>query len=795
MNPTSPRYLDDDLQSDPLLAQAFAEAAQSSADGLALDAAQTRSWQAVAKTLQGAPVAPLSDCADFRQRFPAALAGQLDPAGRLLLDDHLKGCADCRRTWREARGLAPAAQLHLAPAAAGRRFWPARRAWSLAAALLLALGVGGLATGWIQPSRVLAQVQSWQRQLSQELARLRADLNALPRPELRRSSALASQLPADTLVFAALPNLSGTMTEADTLLRQRIQESPVLKQWWEQHLGDARAQAERDAVIREIGRWGAHLGDEVIVGMGPGRPDARGVGSVGAPVILAALKDEAAFRQALAAYASQPREAGLPTIQLLPDAAALGAAVDREVQASAAADSQADTDAQADSGAPAAPAEDLALAWIQDRKLFLSPSAAALATWQRAAAAERFGSTALYAELAKAYEGGVNTLIGIDLEGLAALQEAARTAAGAAAQPVDAGSKALEGARHLIVVERSGREGVDLRAELSYREKPEGHLAWLAAPTELAALDYLSPDAHLAMAGVAQAPETLLARAMGAGDPTDTGSADDQDAAADAAVARSACSQLPAVLENLAAGASGEFAWGLDGPVLPKPAWVLAIKVKDEARLRAGLDGMLDCLAQAPEGEGVKVTRTKGSLAGRTLESLQLEPAPGQTAPSGPRPAAIHFLVDDGYLVAASEPGVLGRALKTRASGVSLKASSAFRKQLPAGDDGADFQASGLLYQNLAEVAQPLAQVLGDRAEGAVPPGQAPSPQGQEAAPGADSAAALAELPEGLLLVEALEHRLVIRGQADGAGLGDLLTGFGFLGRESAPRPFPQTDL
>lgn len=809
MSPT-PIPQDDDLGQDPILARAFAAAAQAPADGQDLLASQERAWQSVAQALgrgatQTQPV-PLSDCADYRRHFAAALDGSLDAGSRLLMEDHLKGCADCRLAWRQARGLRPAAALTLAPvaaaapSAAGRRWWPTRRAWSLAAALLLALGLSGLATGLIQPGRVLAQVQSWQRQLSQELARLRAELNALPRPELRRSSALAAQLPADTLVFVALPNLSGTMTQADALLRQRIQDSPVLRQWWEQHLGDARSQAEMDAVVKEIGRWGAHLGDEIIVGMRPGRPDAHGEGTVGAPVILAQLKDEAAFRAALAAHPTGPGagDSAFPVIQLLPDATALKEAAAREAQREAQdhvmAGSRSDADPAGTAEADSAGHQDVALAWIQNRQLFLSPSAQALAAWQEPTSGSRFADSALFAELARAYEGGVNTLIGVDLERLFALEREAKTSAGQGAGD-DVSEEAdrpsgWEGARHLIVVERSGKEDVDLRAELSYRQKPEGSLAWLAAPGPVAALDYLSPDAHLVMAGVAQAPETLLAQLLSHQDaaPAQPGAS-----VPGAPAPEAACPQAPAALEGLAAGAAGEFAWGLDGPVLPKPAWVLALKLKDEARFRAGLETILDCMAQARGSDGASVQRSQGSVGGRRVESLELLPGSGE----GGQPLSLHFLVDDGYLVAASEPGVLDRALKTRSSGVNLRAASAFRKLLPAGSSAADFRASGLLYQNLAEVAQPLAQALGDRSKGALPPGQAPSPQqeqGQDGGQGAASAAALAQLPQGLMLVEALPDRLVIRGQA-GAGLGDLLTGFGFLGRQAEQRPFPQSDL
>lgn len=764
------------------LDQAFAMLRGNTPDPVALAAARGRAWQGINAGLASAePSLSLSGCADYRELMGPALAGALPPARKRLFDDHMQGCVECQAVLRAARGQRPAAALSQPrPLSLDRRgWWPSRRSWALAAGFLLVLGLTGWATGTLTPSRVLAQVQSWQRQLVGELARLRNDLNALPHPEPRRDSALAAALPADTALFVALPNLSGTMTQADALLKQRIQESPVLKQWWEQNLGNGRSQAEMDRVMTAIAQMGGYLGDEIVLALSL---DANG--AFGAPLVLAEAKDPEGLRRALAlrlAEAAAKDGDRLPPLRTLTDRQALTRAVAEEV---AAAPEASPEDQAADSAAvplAAADPDQAGLVWIADGRVVLSPSARAIASLVDPAGSPRFAGTALQLELGRAYAAGVNTVIGVDLERIMAARTSVEDPTDDASLHLTLG---IASARHLIVTERSVSGTVDLRAELTFAETRQGLSAWLAEPADLSALDFFSPEAHMAAAGVTDQPAEILVQLLDMKDEVHG------DAATDATAKR--CNPAPTdSLRAMAAAADGEFAFALDGPVLPRPAWTLAMKLRDGAAFQQGLDQLLDCLdAQARAEAGTGLSRESGSVGGRVSSSVRMEraaaPRDGASPADAPAlPLSFHYLIDDGYLIAASETGILDRALRNRASGVNLRASGAFRKLLPADVSAGGLKASALLYQNLGEVARPLAQALQEQAAA---PGGAATDAGNLAALSAE------DIPPGLLLVNAGADRLTLRGQATGAGLGSLLTGSGLLLGKDLRAPVPDAD-
>lgn len=751
------------------LDQAFARLRHTDLERGILAEARERAWRTVEATMGAtASSISLSTCADYRGLIGQAIAGTLPLARKRLFDDHLQGCVDCQAALRAARGQRSAAALQVPPAAGPepRRWGPSRRAWAMAASFLLVLGLTGWASGTLTPSRVLAQVQSWQKQLADELARLRLDLNALPDPALRHASSLAASLPADTVLYVALPNLSGTMAQADALLKQRIQESPVLKQWWEQNLGNGDGQAAMDRVMGQMGELGGYLGDEIVLAM-----SLDGDGEIGAPLVLAETKDPVALRRAVEERSIRATSADddlLPPMRVVTDPGALT----RAVAAEDAMRSAMPTGPDGDAVAPMAPGSDhaedgAALLWMADGRVALSPSARAVQALVDASGSPRFSGASLYRELERAYAGGVNTVIGVDLERIMA----ARSHDGEAGEPARGLPTGMEDARHLVVTEVSQDDSLDLRAELSFSGARQGISAWLAEPADLRALDFFSPETHLAMAGVSAQPTKLLEQLLdvkaGAADLAGSGDA-----------AGSGCDPASTDgLQAIAAAAGGEFAFALDGPVLPRPAWTLAMNLRDAAAFQSGLDRLLACLDShlraAKEGQ---VIRGSGSIGGHAMQSVSIErTAAPQGSAAGAAPPSFHYLVVDGYFVAASEPGILDRALRLSASGVNLRASGAFRKLLPADLGSGNLRASALLYQNLGEVAQPLSQALKDQAA------TAPSAASDSASASAKLGDLTANLPPGLLVVSAGTNRITLRGQADGAGLGSLLTGMGLL--------------
>ena len=66
------------------------------------------------------------------------------------------------------------------------------------------------------------------------LTNLQKQLQAIPSPGLRYATSLAKYLPDNTFIYAAIPNVGGTISEAKRIFDERLAESDVLRQWWQQ---------------------------------------------------------------------------------------------------------------------------------------------------------------------------------------------------------------------------------------------------------------------------------------------------------------------------------------------------------------------------------------------------------------------------------------------------------------------------------------------------------------------------------------------------------------------------------
>jgi len=114
---------------------------------------------------------------------------------------------------------------------------------------------------YIEPVSVKEDI-AWSRnrdRLYQQLNSLRAGLQQIHLPALRYSSRLVGRLPASTVFFASIPNLSGYLGEAQTLLDSKLAESPELRAWW-----SARG-ANVEAVLEKLRAASDYLGEEIDI--------------------------------------------------------------------------------------------------------------------------------------------------------------------------------------------------------------------------------------------------------------------------------------------------------------------------------------------------------------------------------------------------------------------------------------------------------------------------------------------------------------------------------------------------
>lgn len=594
--------------------------------------------------------------------------------------------------------------------------------------------------------------------LHKELAGLGAELDALPKPDARFASDLAGELPADTAIFIALPNLSSTLGQASGLIRDRVAQSEVLGQWWSAKMQGSDAEADLLDLLDRLAAVGAEVGDEVLISVGV---DDTGDPSV--PLVMGPIEDPIAFREALTREVSAlARDAGEPLpLRFVDDLDAYRVEVEaiQAANASAAVESGEGAEAAAEVGQTYETGADELVVWVGADRFAMTPDPAALLRLTEGA---RLAGSDFHAAIERSYAEGVDWLFAVDMSRMVD-----RALAGTADDPEASASirgLGVEGARFLVVrqVEVDGR--TDTRAELSFAEGRKGMAGWLAEPAPMGALDFIAPDAHVAAAFVTRAPAEIFDELMGIFGSMGGSAREDFEAAQ---------TEIGLDLrESLAAPLGGEFAFALDGPLLPEPAWKLVVEVYDPARLQASLEEMVAKVNEhravdgAPAGsdlvDGAASAEAELADAPITLSSETRRGVTWYSLGLGDKDFAIHYRYVDGYLVAGSSQAIVERALQYRSSGVNLRTAPSFDALLLPDEE---MNVSALMYQNLAPIAAPVGDFLADKA-GSVDG----LPADQAAILG--SAAAGADIPATLAYVYALPDRIVLSGRSDGGPLG-----------------------
>ncbi len=513
------------------------------------------------------------------------------------------------------------------------------------------------------------------RKLIAELAALRKELDEkVTRPGLRYESHLLSLVPEGTVFYVALPNLSATLSESYQLIQERVEQNPVLKQWWEKELAGARNESKLQEIFGKIREFGQYLGPEILLTAQMGvRGEPEGL------LILAELNNPSGFRF----YLEQQ-------IQNLKAGSKKGPAVhilDNPSQVASL------------SGAPQA--RDGLFVWLHDNLLLAAPK---LESVQQAARrvevdqVSRFAETPFYARLAELYREGAGLIVAADLERMIAygLRQSAKApnanAAGAAEQ------LGLLNLKHFILELKESQGKPHNRAVLTFNEQPRGITNWLAAPGPMGALQFISPDANVVAAFVIKEPAAVvddLLASLKTLNPQLWQQLKDFEAQHGIDIKR-----------DLATPLGGEFAFALDGPVLPAPSWKLVFEVYDSAHLQQSFERIVQELNQWAALQG---------KAGLRWEQTEVDGHVFYALKSVDFGAELHYTYTSGYLVAAPSRALVERAIRYRESGSTLLDSPQFIATLPE-DKQANF--SALLYQNLGSVVGPIARGIGNATRG-----------------------------------------------------------------------------
>ena len=108
---------------------------------------------------------------------------------------------------------------------------------------------------------------SWSQDLNQYLALLGdfavmgKQLEQVPGPGLRYSSRLLDLTPAGTVLYAGIPNIGGMLGDAQQIFNDRLQQSAVLRDWW-----NSRPHPEQlTQVLDTVRGFSDYLGNEVVI--------------------------------------------------------------------------------------------------------------------------------------------------------------------------------------------------------------------------------------------------------------------------------------------------------------------------------------------------------------------------------------------------------------------------------------------------------------------------------------------------------------------------------------------------
>jgi hypothetical protein len=520
---------------------------------------------------------------------------------------------------------------------------------------------------------------SWSRQ-SEQYVKLLSELASLRReveqkataPEVRFSTRFLNLMPEGTVLYAALPNISATLSDSHRIMQERINQNPALREWWDKEQKEGHGGPGLNLMIGQIREFGEYLGAEIVASAQMnerGEPDNF--------LVLGELKNSNAFRP----YLEQKiRAVNLltkngPTVRIIDDplnsvATATPSATDGNKQ----------------------PKE--ILIWIQQDFFAVAPKLEQLQRLQTtlaSPAANAFAATPFYSRIAAIYQEGAGLIVAADLEKIIARAVREGEASKDTQTRLEAYRKlGVLDLKDFIVEQRQADGKTQSRASLTFNEGRRGMTSWLAAPGPMGALEYISPDANVAAAFVVKEPTALV---------------DDLLAFLETAKPdlRRNLKEMEAkqginIRDDFAAPLGGEFAFAIDGPILPTPSWKMVFEVYDQARLQQSFERVVEQLNQWAAKEGkAGLQWERAEINGRTFYALK-SPDLG---------LEVHYAYADGYLVAAPSRALVDRSLRYRESGITLLRSPRFTAQLPA-DGNANF--SAVFYHDLAPLIEPLAE-------------------------------------------------------------------------------------
>ncbi|HET9785727.1 MAG TPA: hypothetical protein VFP47_01265, partial [Pyrinomonadaceae bacterium] len=308
-----------------------------------------------------------------------------------------------------------------------------------------------------------------------------------------------------------------------------------------------------------------------------------------------------------------------------------------------------------------------------------------------------FTSTPFHGRIAAVYQEGAGLVVAANLEKVINKAKEEMTKGKDAAQREGTLKQlGILNLKYFALDQKESQGKTHTRAVLSFSEAQKGLPSWLAAPEPMGSLEYISPDANVVAGFVVRDPSALVDDLLGV---VETVSPD----------LRKNLDKLQAergldIRKDIAAPLGGEFAFAIDGPILPTPSWKMVFEVNDPQHLHQTLEHVIAEINK----EAAKFSKTglawdRADIGGRTYYTLR-------SADFG---VEVNFTYVNGYMIVGPSRAMVERSVRSQEAGYTILRSTRFTAGLPA-DGNANF--SALFYHNLAPLVQPFADRIASSA-------------------------------------------------------------------------------
>jgi hypothetical protein len=500
----------------------------------------------------------------------------------------------------------------------------------------------------------------------QEVAALQQDLAAALDTQPRYSTRLLDLVPENTALYVAVPNAPEKVAEVYEVIRARLQGNQLLGDAWAEFESDSEAQY-LDEVMSWLGQIGSTLGDETVFALSQTQSQVGKMDLV--PIVLSEV-DANAFR---AAFDDQVK-------RLADVLAAEGVETDFEV-------------VMIDDAADAMPNQ-LSILLIDDL-LVASIGANTLQDMQEimTTGSSAFVETQLHKLLQSSYDQGTELVGAVDIPQLFSSPESSAELSEGLTQA------GLHNAEYLIAQHQRQNGNTTITADLFFSSEREGAMAWLGNPGPMGSLEFFSTDTTFAAAMLIKEPLAIVEE-FG---PIKLSEGVDAQAGLE-------------LFYNVIGTLGGEFAFGLDGPALPTPAWKAVVEAYDETALQENIEWSVARYNEYAAAEGLdsSIELTVNEVAGYSGYAVQLDAdfqfGGGDSETGfGFESASFHYAYVDGYLVAGPNEALINRAIGFYESGSGLQTDAEFRELLSR-DGYLDF--SAVFFNRMGELFSDVMKAL-----------------------------------------------------------------------------------